>query len=57
MPRGKRFKEKEIGKIVALNKKNISIKSISEELKRFHHVIQNYLKDSTACSKKIFFRM
>ena len=33
MPRGKKVPEKEIGKIVALNKKNISIKSISEELK------------------------
>ena len=41
---GKILIEKEPDKIEALRKKNVSIKSISEELKSFRHIIQNFLE-------------
>ena len=41
---GKILTGKEPGKIEALRKKNVSIKSISEELKSFRHIIQNFLE-------------
>ena len=42
----KRLTEKDIGKIKALCRRNISIKSVSEE--RPQHIIQNYLEDPNA---------
>lgn len=52
MARGKKLTEKEIGKIEALHKRNISIKKIAEELKRSRHVILNYLKNPNTYGKK-----